>query len=145
MSEIPSAHLKNLVLRTIDIYNRYRRPETTATFVAVEKDGFILDFEGSFCPICGLIDYFEDFIYELATINQTIKLELAETKPTGPNSFRVRYQIKDPFSVKVDEKSLFREFLLDRGIFFKDYLASNPCTKDMIMFHFRTWVFERKK
>ena len=145
MPKISSAHLKDLVLRTIEVYNKYRSPETTAKFVAVKKDSVIIDFEGPFCTSCGVIDYFEDFIYELETINKTFKLELMETKPTGPQSFRVQYNIKDPFSVQVNEDSLFREFLLDRGLSFKEYLASNPCTKDMIMFHFRTWVFERKQ
>ena len=145
MPEISSAHLKNLVLRTIEVYNRYRSPETTAKLVAVEKDCVIIDFEVPFCTSCGVTEYFEDFIYELETINKTFKLELADTKSTYPQSFRVQYKIKDPFSVQVDEDSLFGEFLLDRGLSFKEYLASNPCTKDMIMFHFRTWVFEKNK
>jgi hypothetical protein len=145
MTEIASAHLKALVLRTIEVYNRYRSPEATAKLVAVEEDGFIIDFEGPFCTSCGVKDYFEDFIYELETINKKIKVKLAETKPTGPQSFRVRYTTKDNISVEVDEDSLFREFLLDRGLTFKKYLASNPCTKDVIMFHFRTWLFERKQ
>lgn len=144
MSEIESDHLKNLVLRTIDIYNRYRSPETTAKLISVEKDGFIIDFEGSFCTSCGVRDYFEDFIYELETINKTFKVDLAETKSTGQQSFRVHYRIKDSFS-EVDEDSFFREFLLERGLSFKEFLASNPCTKDMIMFHFRTWLYDRKQ
>ena len=53
MTEISSAHLKDLVLRTIEVYNRYRSPETTATLFTMEKDGFVLDFEGSFCTTCG--------------------------------------------------------------------------------------------
>ena len=141
MTEIESDHLKDLVLRAIEVYNKYRSPEATAKLVEVEKDGFIIDFKGSFCMSCGVRDYFEDFIYELETINKKFKLELAETKPTGPQSFRVRYRIKDSFSVEDD---LFREFLLDKRLSFKEYLASNPCTKDVIMFHFRTWLFERK-
>jgi hypothetical protein len=145
MTEIDSAHLKNLVLQTIEVYNRYRSPETTAKLVTVEKDGFILDFEGSFCTSCGVRNYFEDFICELETINKTFNVELAETKPTGPQSFRVHYRIKDSFSAEVDEDSLFREFLLDRGLSFNEFLASNPCTKDTIMFHFRTWLYERSQ
>ena len=145
MTDIESDHLKKLVLRTIDVYNRYRSPETTAKLIAIEKDGFIIDFEGFFCTSCGVTDYFEDFIYELETINKTFKLELAETRPTSPQSFRVQYRIKDNLSVECDKDSLFQEFLLDRGLFFKEYLASNPCTKDMIKFHFRTWLFERKQ
>ena len=138
-------NLKDTVLRVIEVYNRYRSPEATAKLVVVEKDGFVIDFEGSFCNSCGVIDYFEDFIYELETINKQFRVKVAETKPTGSQSFRVQYRLKDSFSVDVDEDSLFREFLLDKGLSFNEYLASNHCTKDVIMFHFRTWLFERKQ
>lgn len=143
MTEIDSAHVKDLILRTIEVYNRYRSPEATAKLVEIGKDGFIIDFEGTFCLSCSVNDYFEDFICELEDISRTFKVEVKETEPTGPQSFRVRYSVKDGFS-EVDEDALFREFLLDKGLSFSEYLASNPCTKDVIMFHFRTWLFERK-
>jgi len=138
-------NLKAAVLRAIEVYNMYRSPEATAKLVALEKDGFVIDFEGSFCISCDVRDYFEDFIYELETINKQFRAELAETKPTGSQNFRVQYRIRDSFSVEVDEESLFRDFLIERGLSFKEYLMSNPCTKDVIMFHFRTWLFERKQ
>ena len=142
MTEISSAHLKALVLRTIEVYNRYRSPETTAKLVLVEKDSFTLDFEGSFCATCGVRDYFEDFIYELETINNDFKLELVDTKPTGLQSFRVKYKITDK-PEEVDEDALFQEFLEDRDLSFEEYLAFNSCTKDVVMFHFRTWLLEK--
>jgi hypothetical protein len=145
MKSMSGTNLKDAVLKAIEVYNRYRSPEATAKLVGVEKDGFVIDFEGSFCNSCGIRDYFEDFIYELETISKQFRAELAKTKPTGSQSFRVQYRIKDKLSVEVDEDSLFREFLSDRGLSFKEYIESNPCTKDVIMFHFRTWLFERKK
>jgi len=145
MPEIKSAYLKNLVLCVIEVYNRYRSPEATAKLVEVEKNGVVIDFEGSFCSSCSVRDYFEDLIYELETIDKKFKFELVDMKPIGAQSFRVRYTMKDNFSVEVNEDSLFGEFLLDKGLSFKGYLASNPCTKDVIMFHFRTWLFERKQ
>ncbi len=145
MNGTVGTNLNDAVLRAIEVYNMYRSPEATAKLVELEKDGFVIDFEGSFCISCDVRNYFEDFIYELETINKQFRAELADTKPTGPQSFRVQYRIRDSFSVEVDEDSLFREFLLDRGLSFKEYLASNPCTKDVIMFHFRTWLFERKQ
>ncbi|MCW4015731.1 MAG: hypothetical protein NWF06_05120 [Candidatus Bathyarchaeota archaeon] len=144
MTEPQSAHLKNLILKTIDIYNSYRSPESTAKFVAVEKNGVTIDFEGPFCDSCGVTDYFEDFIYELATINKQFRLELEQSEPTGPQSFRVRYKLKESV-YEVEDDQLFREFLLDRGLSFKEYVASNSCTKDVVMFHFRTWLFEKKQ
>ena len=143
MKSVVGAHLNDLVLRAIEVYNRYRSPEATAKLVGMEKDGFIIEFEGPFCQSCGVNDYFEDFIYELEDINKSFRVEVKETEPAGPQSFRVRYGVKDEFS-EVDEETLFQEFLRDKGLSFREYLASNACTKDVIMFHFRTWLFERK-
>jgi len=139
------ARLNDLVLRAIEVYNRYRSPEAIAKLVGVEKDGFIIEFEGPFCQSCGVNDYFEDFIHELEDISKSFRVEVKETESAGPQSFRVRYDAKDDFSVaEIDEEALFQEFLRDKGLSFREYLASNPCTKDVIMFHFRTWLFERK-
>ena len=143
MKDRDGANLNVLVLRTIEVFNRYRSPEATAKLVGVEKDGFIIEFEGPFCMSCGVRDYFEDFIHELEDISGAFSVEVKETEPSGPQSFRVRYGVKDDFS-EVDEEALFREFLQERGLSFREYLASNSCTKDVIMFHFRTWLFERK-
>ena len=143
MKGVVDAHLNDLVLRAIEVYNRYRSPEATAKLVGMEKDGFIIEFEGPFCQSCGVNDYFEDFIHELEDISRAFRVEVKETEPAGPQSFRVRYGVKDEFS-EVDEEALFRDFLQEKGLSFREYLASNACTKDVIMFHFRTWLFERK-
>ena len=143
MKDISGAHLNDLVSRAIEVYNRYRSPEATAKLVGMEKDGFIIEFEGPFCLSCCVNDYFEDFIHELEDISKSFRVEVKETEPSGPQTFRVRYGVKGDFS-EVDEEALFREFLRDKGLSFREYLASNPCTKDVIMFHFRTWLFERK-
>ncbi len=145
MKDTVGAHLNDLVLRAIKVYNRYRSPEATAKLVGIKKDGFIIEFKGPFCQSCGLNDYFEDFIHELDDISGDFNVEVKATEPSGPQSFRVQYGFKDRFSVaNVDEEALFREFLQEKGLSFKEYLASNACTKDMIMFHFRTWLFERQ-
>jgi hypothetical protein len=145
MNGAVGAHLNDLVLRAIEVYNRYRSPEATAKLVGIKKDGFIIEFKGPFCQSCGVNDYFEDFILELEDINGDFSVEVKATEPSGPQSFRVRYAVKDHSSVaNVEEEALFREFLQERGLSFREYLASNACTKDVIMFHFRTWLFERK-
>ncbi|HDQ05622.1 MAG TPA: hypothetical protein ENN36_02725 [Candidatus Bathyarchaeota archaeon] len=145
MKDIVSAHLNDSVLRAIEVYNRYRSPEATAKLVGIQKDCFIIEFKGPFCESCGVNDYFEDFIYELENISEDFSVEVKATEPAGPQSFRVQYSVKDRFSVaNIEEEALFREFLRDRGLSFSEYLASNACTKDVIMFHFRTWLFERK-
>jgi hypothetical protein len=145
MNDAVDAHLNDLVLKAIEVYNRYRSPEATAKLVGIKKHGFIIEFKGPFCNSCGVNDYFEDFIHELEDISGAFRVEVKATEPAGPQSFRVRYGVKDRFSVAdVDEEALFREFLQEKGLSFREYLASNACTKDVIMFHFRTWLFERK-
>lgn len=144
MTEMYSAQLKDYVLQAIKVYNRFRSPEATAKLVGVKNNGFVIDFEGSFCKSCGVREYFEDLIYELKGINENISVELHETKPIGPKSYRVSYKIIDS-STKSDDDSLFQEFLLDRCMSFNDYLTANSCTKDVILFHFRTWLLQRKE
>jgi hypothetical protein len=144
MTEMYSAQLKDLILQAIKVYNRFRSPEATAKLVGVNNNGFVIDFEGSFCVSCGVREYFEDLIYELEGINDNISVKLQKTKTTGPNSFRASYKIIDSSS-KHFEDSLFREFLLERSMSFNDYLTANSCTKDVILFHFRTWLIQRKE
>ncbi len=145
MGYASGTNLKDVVLRTIELYNMYQRPEATAKLVTIDKNGFVIDFDGSFCNSCGARDYFEDFIYELETINKQFRVEMAKTKPIGSHSFRVQYRIIDSCRVVIDKDLLFQEFLLERGLSFQEFISSNPCAKDVTMFHFRTWFFERKK
>ena len=136
--------LAELVSRAIIVYNKYLSPEATAELVGAEKDGFIIEFEGSFCKSCGVIEYFEDFIYDLEDITGSLRAEIKAVEPVGPQSFRVQYVVMDDFvGGDVDDWTLFREFLQLRGLSFEDYFSSNTCTKDVIKFHFRTWLLER--
>lgn len=145
MKSIGSTDSSELVLRTIEVYNRYRSPEATAKLLKLEKDGFTIEFEGGFCQSCGVQDYFEDFIYELKGLSSDIEVEIRQTEQTSPRSFKVQYVVKGGFSGgKLDEEKLFQEFLRERGLSVSDYMAYNPCTKDVMRFHFRTWLFERK-
>lgn len=141
MKGIASTDLSILVLRTIEVYNKYRSPEATARLLKLGKDGFIIEFAGSFCQSCGVQDYFEDFSYELESLSGGVKVEIGETEQTSPQSFKVQYIVKGG---KLGEEALFQEFLQKRGLSVRDYMASNPCTRDVIRFHFRTWLFERK-
>ena len=131
------------VLRTIEVYNRYRSPEVTAKLVELERDSFTVEFEGSFCQSCGVQDYFEDFIHELEAVSG-FEVEIDEIEQISPRSFKVQYVSKGASTGgKVDEEALFQEFLQERGLSIKEYLAFNPCTKDITRFHFRTWLFEK--
>jgi len=144
MKDDAGSPLAELVSRAITVYNKYRSPEATTKLIGAEKDGFIIEFEGSFCKSCGVIEYFEDFIYDLEDITGSLRAEIKAVEPVGPQSFRVQYVVMDDFvGGNVDDGALFREFLQVRGLSFEDYLSSNTCTKDVIKFHFRTWLLER--
>ena len=147
MKDRAGYHLDDLVSRAIEVYNRYRSPEATAKLVKAEKDSLILEFWGPFCQSCGVNTYFEDFIYELEGIyRRSLRAEIKEIEPAGPQRFRVHYCIRGDFlGADVEEEVLFREFLQDKGLSFKEYLSANNCTKDVIKFHFRTWLFEREQ
>jgi hypothetical protein len=142
MKDKDNTRLKDVILRGIEVYNRYRSPEAIAKFVAIKKDGFIIEFKGHFCQSCGVNEYFEDFVYELENISRDFRIKVYMIEPSGPQSFRVRYSFQKNSSI--EDEALFKEFLLNNGLSFKEYLESNPCTKDMTMFHFRTWLYERK-
>jgi len=144
MESVASSELVKLVLRAVEVYNRYRSPEATAKLLNLEKDGFTIEFKGSFCQSCGVQDYFEDFVYELKGLNN-VEAEIQEIEQTSPQSFKVRYLVKGDFSSgEFGEEMLFQEFLREKGLSVEDYMASNPCTKDVMRFHFQTWLFERK-
>ncbi len=145
MESIESTGLSKLVLRTVEVYNRYRSPEATAKLLKLKKNGFIVQFEGSFCQSCGVQDFFEDFIYELEGLNSVVEVRIGRVEQTGPQSFQVEFVVRDDFSGgKLDKEKLFRKFLRERGLSVADYTSANPCTKDVIRFHFRTWLFETK-
>jgi hypothetical protein len=145
MEGAADTNLSELVLRAIEVYNMYRSPEATAKLVGMKKDGFVIEFDGAFCISCGVRDYFEDFIYDLEDLNRNVRVEIKETEQAGPQSFKVKYVVNENFSdADLDEEALFHEFLQERGLTLREYLASNACTKDVIKFHFRTWQSERK-
>lgn len=54
MKKLLGPELSKLTLRTVEVYNRYRSPEATAKLLKLEKDGFAIEFEGSFCQSCGV-------------------------------------------------------------------------------------------
>ncbi len=146
MEELTGSRLEQSILKAIEEYNKYRSPEATAKLIEIQKHEFVVEFEGAFCSSCGVQDYIEDFIYELEDITKDFRVEIIKTEPTDTRHFQVHYIIKkDFFNTHLNDESLFKEFLKERGMSFKEYLMSNACTKDVIMFHFRTWKSERKK
>jgi len=84
--------LKEIFLRAVDSYNRYRKPEAEASLVKVRGNELVVDFEGSFCWTCGVYDFFEDLIYEVKNLHQ-VEMKVLSYKPIGFEKYRVRYVI----------------------------------------------------
>lgn len=145
MKKVLGPELKELVLKTVEAYNRYRSPEAMAKLLRLEENGFTIEFQGSFCQSRDLRDYFEDFVYELQRLSSAVELEIGEIKQTSSQSFKVQYIVKSGFpNAELHEKTLFEEFLRERGLSVENYTTLNPCTRDIVRFHFRTWLFEKK-
>lgn len=98
MKKALGPELSKLILRTVEVYNRYRSPEATAKLLKLEEDGFAIEFEGSFCQSCSVQDYFEDFVYELKGLNNNVEAEIQEIEQTSPRSFKVHFVVKGAFS-----------------------------------------------
>ncbi len=93
MQSFSSNELNELLLRAIEVYNKYRSPEATAKLLEIEKDSFVLEFSGPFCQSCGVQDYFEDFIYELGSLVDA-NIELVDVEQTDMDSYKVRYAFR---------------------------------------------------
>ena len=137
MGDLPDPILLESILKTIETYNKYKSPEVVAKFVELSKNNLVIDFEGAFCQSCGAQDYFEDFIYELYDVVKDSKVKINKIESVALQSYRVYYVFEN--KTEFDEENLFREFLKEKGMSFSDYMKSNACTKDVILFHFRTW------
>ena len=136
-----SSEVSKLISRTIEIYNRYRSPEVKAKLLSLDNQGFTIEFEGIFCQSCGVVEYFEDFIFHLKSLNKRVDVEIQGYEQIGTQSLRVRYVIKSsPFA---DDSKLFVAFLGERGLTFGEYEVSNACAKDVIRLQYKTWLFEK--
>lgn len=85
--------IREIVVRAIDEYNRYRSPEAKAKLVEVSGREIVLEFEGSFCRSCGVYDYLEDFIYELQRFAD-LRLKIISFEEYIHDTIRVRYIIE---------------------------------------------------
>ena len=57
--------IKDIIIKGIEIYNRYRSPEANVELIKFKENKFTVRFSGPFCFTCGFYDYFEDLVYEL--------------------------------------------------------------------------------
>lgn len=72
-----------LVRASVDLYNKYRSPESTASIVSIYGERLVVRFEGSFCHTCGINDWVEDLVYIMRDVG--LDAELVEVlEPEDP-------------------------------------------------------------
>lgn len=80
------------IQRAIASFNRLRSPEAHAEFIAFENNELYVRFTGSFCRTCGVLDYFEDLIFEIDE-KSPISLAVVDFEPEDEATFQVRYKL----------------------------------------------------
>ena len=82
--------LSKVLEDAINEYNKYRSPEAIAKLVEIKDSIITVEFTGSFCLTCGLIDWIEDLAYILEDKGLNVKLvdikapeDLSEQKRVG--------------------------------------------------------------
>ena len=144
MKNIDSYYLKNLILNTINRYNKNKISKSISKLVLIENYDFIIEFENSFSSKFNNLDFFEDFINEFEEISKFYKLEFIKIKSLNKKKFLVRFQLCN-HTDKSEIDTLFQKFLKSRNLSFKQYLTLNSCSKDVIRFNFRTWLLEKNE
>ena len=78
--------------RAIANFNRLRSPEAHAEFIGFANNELYVRFSGTFCRTCGMLDYFEDLIFELDE-KSPISLAVVDFEAEDDTTFQVRYRI----------------------------------------------------
>lgn len=84
----PLEAIRNAIMR----FNHFRSPEAVAEFIAFDSNELHVRFNGSFCQTCGILDYFEDLIFELDSTSP-IALSILDFVQEDEDTFRVRYSV----------------------------------------------------
>jgi hypothetical protein len=86
--------LEEVVEKTIEEYNKYRRTVAEAKLLNINGDEVLLEISGTLCHTCGFVDYLEDFIYEMERVTSDYVASLKNYKQIGDNKFIVKYKIE---------------------------------------------------
>lgn len=81
--------IKNIVVKGIKIYNKYRKPEAIVKLIEFKDNEFKVLFEGYFCYTCGIYDWIEDLKYILEDLGLKVKL----VKIIEPQDINESYRI----------------------------------------------------
>jgi len=84
--------LKKILLKAVESYNHYRKPEAKARLVRVRGNRFVVDFSAPFYWGCGIYDFFEDLTCEVKNLSQ-VEAKVLDSEPIGIEKYRVKYVI----------------------------------------------------
>ncbi|MEM0361461.1 MAG: hypothetical protein QXY36_02185 [Sulfolobales archaeon] len=91
MSEGNPLHV--IVEKAIEMYNRLRGVESQARLIELRKDGtLVVEFSGTFCMSCGVVDWVEDLAYVIKSMGLEAKL-VEYIEPEGPDVYFKRLGI----------------------------------------------------
>ncbi len=83
---ILTEEVKEIVVKAIELYNRFRSPEARAKLLSIEGNKAKVLFEGSFCLTCGIRDWVEDLVYVLEQMGVEAEL-IAYIEPEDMSEF----------------------------------------------------------
>ena len=75
---------EEIAKKGVQIYNRYRSPESRAELLGLEERRIRVRFEGPFCRTCGIRGWVEDYAYFLEELGLRVRpVEYLETGRVG--------------------------------------------------------------
>ena len=83
--------VKELVRKTVKIFNRYHSPEASAKLLGFDGEYVDVEFTGPYCRTCGYYDYFEDLISEADELG--LKMEIVFIRDLVEYAV-VRYRVR---------------------------------------------------
>ncbi len=87
--------LEEVVEKTIEEYNKYRKSVAEAKMLKMNDNGELLaEISGTLCHTCGFIDYLEDFVYEMQRVTDEYKASLQDYEQVTDERFIVSYRIE---------------------------------------------------
>lgn len=71
---LTESFLEDLIKKAIMVYNKYRSPEANVKLIKLHENLIAVEFFGTFCETCGVIDWIEDLTYTLKNFNVNAEL-----------------------------------------------------------------------
>ena len=84
--------MRRVVEEAIELYNRYRSPEAVASLVDVKGSVVVIEFRGSFCHTCGVVDWIEDMKYVMEDLG--LEAEIIDIVSTGLDRMVAFFEVR---------------------------------------------------